>query len=118
MGKIEWEPFSNEAVEAHQREGQPVFVDFTGSWCLTCQVNERVALHSEDVIAAFQKKNVAMLKADWTSYDPEITKALQAFGRSGVPFYLLYSSKDDEAPIPLPEILTPSLVLDALGKLK
>lgn len=115
--QIQWKPFSHETVLDYRKKGTPVFVDFTASWCLTCQVNERVALNAESVIKAIQAKNIAMLKADWTSYDPKITEALQSFGRNGVPFYLLYSSNPNEAPTPLPEILTPQIVLDALNKL-
>jgi len=110
---INWEPYTEVAVEMHRKAGRAVFVDFTASWCLTCQVNERVALKTTDVIAKLKEKNVATLKADWTSYDPEITQALQKFGRNGVPFYLLYSPHEEE-PKTLPEILTPNIVLDAL----
>ncbi len=96
--------------------GQPVFVDFTASWCLSCQVNERVALDQPEVMQAFQAKNVALLKADWTRQDPAITQALTALGRSGVPVYALYAPGQTDPQL-LPQVLTPGIVTDALNKL-
>lgn len=112
-----WEPYSEARVNELRAAGRPVFVDFGAAWCLTCQVNERVALSAAAVLAKFQEKNVAMLKADWTSRDPAITQALTKLGRSGVPTYVVYSKDASAAPRLLPEVLTPTLVLDALDKL-
>jgi thiol:disulfide interchange protein len=111
-----WEPWSQAAVDKYRAQGRPVFVDFTASWCLSCQVNERVALRTDQVDAAFKKANVALLKADWTSHDDAISQVLTSFGRSGVPAYALYASNQD-APVLLPEVLTPGIVIDALSKL-
>ncbi len=111
-----WEPWSAERQAAYQSQGRPVFVDFTASWCLSCQVNERVALERPEVQAAFRAANVALLKADWTRHDEAITQALTALGRSGVPAYALYTP-GQSAPQMLPEALTPGIVTDALSKL-
>jgi thiol:disulfide interchange protein len=111
-----WEPWSAEVVSRYQAEGRPVFVDFTASWCLSCQVNERVALHQPKVQQAFQTGRVALLRADWTRHDEAITQALAAMGRSGVPAYALYAP-GQIGPELLPEVLTPGIVTDALGKL-
>jgi len=111
-----WEPWSQAAVDKYRSEGRPVFVDFTASWCLSCQVNERVALRTAQVDAAFKKANVALLKADWTERDDAIAQALASFGRSGVPAYALYASNSG-TPVLLPEALTPGIVIDALNKL-
>lgn len=113
---IVWQPFSPDEVERLRAEGRPVFIDFTAAWCLTCQVNERTALSAADVREAFDEKNVAMLKADWTNRDATITRALEGYGRSGVPLYVLYKG-DGAAPTLLPEILTQDIVLDALEDL-
>jgi thiol:disulfide interchange protein DsbD len=113
----EWQPWSQSAVDAALAKGQPVFVDFTAAWCLSCKVNERVALGTDAVKKAFADKNVALFKADWTHSDPEISKTLQKFNRDGVPLYLLYSPKNPGSPQVLPEVLTPGIVLDAVGKL-
>jgi thiol:disulfide interchange protein DsbD len=91
-------------------------VDFSASWCLTCQVNERAVLNQPEVVKAFQTKNVVLMKADWTRHDEAITKALTALGRSGVPAYALYAP-GQSTPQMLPEVLTPGIVTDALGKL-
>ncbi len=112
-----WEPYSQARVEALQAEGRPVFIDFTASWCLTCQVNQRVALDREEVKAAFQQKNVGLLLADWTNQDDAIAKALEQYGRSGVPTYVLLPSDTSKPFRVLPEVLTPSIVLEALQSL-
>ena len=111
-----WEPWSAEAVSRYQAQGRPVFVDFTASWCLSCQVNERVALGQPAVQQAFKNANVALLRADWTRHDEAITRALTALGRSGVPAYALYAP-GETSPRLLPEVLTPGIVTDAVGKL-
>jgi thiol:disulfide interchange protein DsbD len=111
-----WEPWSVEAVSRYQAQGRPVFVDFTASWCLSCQVNEQVALGQPAVRQAFQARNVALLRADWTRHDEAITQALTALGRSGVPAYALYAPGQSEPEL-LPEVLTPGIVTDALGRL-
>jgi thiol:disulfide interchange protein DsbD len=111
-----WEPWSAEAVSRYQAHGRPVFVDFTASWCLSCQVNERVALGQPAVRQAFQAGNVALLRADWTRHDKAITQGLTALGRSGVPAYALYAPGENN-PRLLPEVLTPGIVLEALGNL-
>jgi len=111
-----WQPWSADAVQHAVAAGQPVFVDFTASWCLSCQVNERVALSHPEVMRAFGERNVALFKADWTREDPAITQALTALGRSGVPVYALYSEGKNN-PRLLPQVLTPGIVLDAIDKL-
>lgn len=111
-----WQPWSAEAVARAQAEGRPVFVDFTAAWCLSCQVNERVALQKPEVEEAFRTGNLVLLKADWTRHDEAITQTLTALGRSGVPTYVLYAPGEKE-PRLLPEALTPGIVLDALAKL-
>jgi thiol:disulfide interchange protein DsbD len=112
----QWQPWSADAVERSLAAGQPVFVDFTAKWCLSCQVNERVALDKPEVMHAFGASNVALFKADWTRQDPAITQALTALGRSGVPVYALYSPGENN-PRLLPQVLTPGIVIDALNKL-
>jgi thiol:disulfide interchange protein len=111
-----WQPWSTDAVQKNLAAGRPVFVDFTASWCLSCQVNERVALDKPDVMQAFGEHNVVLLKADWTREDPAITQALTTLGRSAVPVYALYAPGED-APTLLPQVLTPGIVTDALAKL-
>jgi len=112
----QWEPWSADAVSRYQAQGRPVFVDFTARWCLSCQVNERVALSQPEVEQAFKAANVALLKADWTRHDEAITGALTALDRSGVPAYALYAPGQGD-PVMLPEVLTPGIVEDALAKL-
>jgi thiol:disulfide interchange protein/DsbC/DsbD-like thiol-disulfide interchange protein len=111
-----WQPWSADALSRYQSQGRPVFVDFTASWCLSCQVNERVALNRPEVQQAFQSANVALLRADWTRHDEAITQALTALGRSGVPAYALYAP-GESSPRLLPEVLTQRIVMDELSKL-
>lgn len=111
-----WQPWSAEAVQKFQSQGRPVFVDFTASWCLSCQVNERVALGKPEVQKAFADANVVLMRADWTRYDDNITRALNSFGRSGVPTYALYVPGESQPRI-LPEVLTPGIVTNAIAQL-
>jgi thiol:disulfide interchange protein len=111
-----WVPFSQQAIADARDQGKAVFIDFTATWCITCQVNKRVALNQADVVAAMQAKNVVRMQADWTRKDAAITAALAEFGRNGVPLYVLYPAVGDARV--LPEVLTPALVKDAIAALK
>jgi thiol:disulfide interchange protein len=93
---------------------RPVFVDATAAWCITCLVNEEAVLSRPSVKSAFAHQNVAYLVADWTNQNPEITALLKENGRSGVPLYLYYAP-GATAPVILPQILTESGVLGAVG---
>ena len=111
-----WEPYTAERVSQLQAEGRPIFIDFTAAWCLSCQVNERIALRTDAVSEAFARGNVALLRADWTSRDDAITKVLASFGRSGVPLYVLYPADKSRSPSILPAVLTPGMVVEAVRK--
>jgi thiol:disulfide interchange protein DsbD len=109
-----WQPYDADRLAALRAEGRPVFVNATAAWCLTCLVNEKVALASAEVQAAFTENNVALVEADWTRQDPAITALLAAHGRSGVPLYL-YFPPGGGAPIVLPQVLTPAIVVEAVS---
>ena len=111
-----WQPYTEANFEAARASGDPVFIDFTAAWCLSCQVNERAVLKAKDVEKALEKNHVKLLKADWTQYDPAITRELAAVGRSGVPTYVIYPpGKISNADV-LPEFLTKDVVLKAIEK--
>ncbi|MEM9445802.1 MAG: thioredoxin family protein [Verrucomicrobiota bacterium] len=112
-----WQDYTPSLVTSLRENNEPVFIDFTAAWCVTCQVNKKVALRTEEVEARFDELKVQRIKADWTNKNPEITKALESYNRSGVPLYVLYAPGRDK-PILLPEILTPQIVLDALDQLE
>ncbi len=115
---IKWQAYTAERLVKLRQSGNPVFLNFSASWCITCLVNERVALNQPETIAAFESKKIALLKADWTNRDPAITKALESFGRSGVPLYVLYPGDSEfTPPIILPQILSPEQVQRAIKKL-
>lgn len=108
------EPFSAARLAALRGEGRTVFVNMTASWCISCLVNERVALSPPAVQAGFRDRHVAYLKGDWTRQNPEITAYLHQFGRDGVPLYVVYRAGAEQPEI-LAQILTESAVLAAIG---
>ena len=114
-GDADWQPYTPARVADLAASGRPVFVDFTAAWCVTCQVNKRLVLNTRDVRAAFAQKNVALVRADWTRRDPDITRALSALGRTGVPVYVLYPPGGK--PVLLPEVLQQQTVLEAISSL-
>ncbi len=95
--------------------GRPVFVDVTARWCLTCQVNERLALDTPTTRAAFAARHVAVLVADWTAQPAAITRYLRAHGRDGVPLYVFYAPGAPHGRL-LPQLLTPGLVQHAIER--
>lgn len=111
---IAWNNYSPAAVDGALKEGRTVFVDFTATWCLTCQVNKKVAFTSDEVIRFFEENAILPLKGDWTKRDPVITRELQKFGRNGVPTNVIYWP--DGTTRLLPEVLTPRIVLNAFEK--
>jgi thiol:disulfide interchange protein DsbD len=114
----DWIPFTPDVVEKYRAQGRPVLVDFTASWCLSCQVNERVVLDRVDVQKRLRDSGVALVKADWTRHDETIGAALAALGRSGIPAYALYPAAPGAPAELLPEVLTPGIVYSALDSLK
>ena len=112
---LTWEAWSPEKVADLRAAGQPVYIDFTAKWCLTCQVNKRVYKDS-GLQALIAEKKVVLLKADWTNEDPRITEALSALGKAAVPVNVLYVPGQD-APVLLPELLSVDNVSAALSQL-
>jgi thiol:disulfide interchange protein DsbD len=108
------EPFSAARLAELRKAGKTVFVNMTAAWCVTCLINERVALSTSRVRDAFAERGVVYMKGDWTRQDPAISAFLSAQGRDGVPLYLVFSPGRD-APSVLPQVLTERAVLDAIG---
>ncbi|WP_296596675.1 protein-disulfide reductase DsbD [Phenylobacterium sp.] len=116
--KLDEQAYTPEKLATLQAEGRPVLVNYTAAWCVSCQVNDRVALSTNAVSEALKRNNAVYLKADWTKRDASIAAELARFGRAGVPLYLVYGAKGGE-PVILPSILTEGVVvkaLDAAGK--
>ena len=112
---IAWQPWSSEALMQARATGRPVLVDFTADWCLTCQVNKRTSIEIPSVSARLKALNAVTLLADYTHFPDAITSELNRFNRAGVPLVLVYPPKSS-APIVLPEVLTPNIVLSALDR--
>jgi len=110
-----WQPWSAEQVSQRLSTGQAVFVDFTAAWCVTCQVNKQTTLADAAVLADFDTKRVALLRADWTRRDPAITAALAQLRRNGVPVYVLHAP--GRAPVVFSEILSASTLRQAIAAL-
>jgi thiol:disulfide interchange protein DsbD len=111
--ELETQAYTPEKLAALRAEGRPVLVNYTAAWCVSCQVNDRVALSTRAVAEALKRNDAAYLKADWTRRDPTIAADLARFGRVGVPLYLVYGV-DGGQPAILPSILTEGVVVKAL----
>lgn len=110
-----WQTYSSDRLTELRSAGFPVFIDLTADWCITCKINERVALTDEVMLYA-EEKDIVMMRGDWTKSDPEITSLLHQFGRNGVPLYLMYPEDSMDKPEILPQILTTDLVLEAMKR--
>lgn len=111
---VEGEHYSEDALQALLSEGDPVFAYFTADWCITCKVNERVALFREETQTLFKERGIRVIKGDWTNRNAEIARVLERHGRAGVPLYLYYPAGATD-PVVLPEILTPGIIRDAVS---
>ena len=111
---ITWDKWSPEAVEKLRGEDRIIYVDFTARWCATCQANERLVFRSDDILREFRDKNIATLRGDWTNKDPQITTELALYHRAAVPFNVIWFP-GRTAPVILPELLTPSIVKNAIA---
>jgi thiol:disulfide interchange protein DsbD len=114
--QIQWQPWSPNAVTQAQSQGHPVLVDFTADWCLTCQVNKKVALEVPSVRAKLKQLGSVNLVGDYTRLPDSITTELNHYNRAGVPLVLVFPGKADAPPHVLPEVLTPGVVLAALDE--
>jgi thiol:disulfide interchange protein len=104
-------PFSEAKLAELRAQRRPVFAYFTADWCLTCKVNERVAIDTDQVRAAFARRNVAVLVGDWTDGDPALGRFIEAHNRAGVPLYLYFAPGAAEPQV-LPQVLTPGTLVD------
>jgi thiol:disulfide interchange protein len=111
-----YEPFSAARLAELQAQGKPVFINMTAAWCITCLANEQTTLTTARVSQALTDNDITYLKGDWTNQDPEISRILDQFNRPSVPLYLLYPGGGGEPTI-LPQILTPSIVVDAFNNI-
>lgn len=114
-------PFTASTLEEALAGNNPIFINMTAAWCLTCKVNERVALATDSTQALLKDRHITYLLGDWTNRNPEITDFLEKYGRNGVPLYVYYGPRDLQSnkrpePIVLPQLLTPGLVADVLGE--
>lgn len=112
--KLQWQEFSEAKLQQSLQSKHPVLVMFTAKWCLTCLVNEKVALETTDFRNYAQKHNIVLLKADWTNKNPQITQSLAQYGRNSVPLYVFYNGQNHDYKI-LPQLLTPTRVIEEMG---
>lgn len=116
VGAVTWELYTPDKLAAARATDRPVLLNVTAAWCITCLVNEKVALSSPKVASAIAEAGVVTLKADWTRRDPGITALLAEFGRNGVPLYAFYPGRGRSSEL-LPQILTEADVIAAIGRL-
>ncbi len=111
-----FESFSAARLAQLQAAGQPVFINMTAAWCITCLANEQTTLSADSVLQSMRDNNITYLKGDWTNQDPEISAVLDSFNRPSVPLYILFPGAGKE-PIILPQILTPALVIEVFASI-
>lgn len=107
-------PYTRQTLETLRASGQPVLLNLTAAWCISCLVNEQVALGRPEVRAVRSEQRIAYLKGDWTNQDADVSDELARFGRSGVPLYVFYPKGVDSNPVVLPQILTPGMLIETL----
>lgn len=111
---IPYEVFSQKKLATLQNNHEKIFVYATAAWCITCKVNEKIALDTKEVQQFFIKENIQVLKADWTNRNDAILQYLQSFGRAGVPLYVYYGP--EQPPVVLPQLLTPELLINFIKR--
>jgi len=112
-----FEVFSSARVSELRGNGTPVFVNMTAAWCITCLANEQTTLNTQRVQQAMVDYGITYMKGDWTNQDPEISRVLDEFNRPSVPLYILYPGDPSAEPVILPQLLTPTIALDAFSSL-
>ena len=114
-GTVSW---SRDALNSLRASGTPVFVDVTADWCITCLANEQAVLFTDDMTQAFADAGVTYMVADWTNYDPAIGEFVQEHGRNGIPLYVMYPGDMQSEPVMLPQLLTRTIVIEALDRVR
>ncbi len=114
-GTVSW---SRETLNSLRASGTPVFVDVTADWCITCLANEQAVLFTDDMTQAFADAGVTYMVADWTNYDPAIGEFVQEHGRNGIPLYVMYPGDMQSEPLMLPQLLTRTIVIEALDRVR
>lgn len=117
---LDHQPYTGAALDEALKGNDPVFVNMTAAWCITCKVNDKIALSTDATENLFKEKKVTYFQGDWTSRNAEITEFLASYGRSGVPLYVYYGPRDTETgkrpdPQVLPQILTTGLVAEYIN---
>ena len=110
---VNWQEYDVKKVENLVANRQPVFIDFTAKWCLTCLMNKQTTLDSDEFLELVKERNIALFRADWTNNDEKISEALSKYGRNSVPLYVYYNAKSQRHEI-LPQILTIGIIKKSL----
>lgn len=106
---LQWQTYSEQAVNDSIKKGNAVFIDFTAKWCITCLANKKITLNSKEFAQIVEENNILLYRADWTNYDDNIEKALKNYGRNSIPLYILYPKNNKKYKI-LPQLITPNIL--------
>ncbi len=93
-----------DTIERKLKEGKTILVIVDADWCLTCRYNDIMVFNNPVVIQNIKNRGVEVFNIDWTIRNEETVEFMKKYGRSGLPFYILFSPLIPDGMV-LPEIL-------------
>lgn len=112
--ELPWKPFSGKLVKDELRQRRTVLLDFTANWCTACKVNELIAFNRKETLERVTQHNIVAVKADYTSFSPDIKEWLDEFESQSIPLAIIFPGNDPLHPIVLRDSITKGQLLEKL----